>query len=82
MRSALFLFAALSERDIAWLARAGTIRHFAPGETLIRRGDAQDALLVLLDGAVRVETSAGGPIALRRPGECLGEVSLVDTRPA
>ncbi len=82
MRTALFLFAALSEGDITWMAKTGAIQHFAPGDVLIRRGSAQDALLILLDGDVRVETGAGGQLALRRPGECLGEVSLVDTRPA
>jgi CRP-like cAMP-binding protein len=82
VRTSLFLFVALTESDIAWMARAGSIQRFAAGDMLIRRGDALDALLILLDGAVRVDAALGGAIALRRPGECLGEVSLVDTRPA
>jgi CRP-like cAMP-binding protein len=79
MRTTLFLFAALTEGDIAWLAGAGTLRQFAAGEALIRRGESLDALLILLDGEARVETANA---AIRRAGECLGEVSLVDTRPA
>ena len=35
MRSVLFLFAALNDTDIGWMARAGEVRHFAPGDVLI-----------------------------------------------
>ncbi|HUB15116.1 MAG TPA: cyclic nucleotide-binding domain-containing protein [Acetobacteraceae bacterium] len=79
MRTALFLFAALTEADIAWLADMGTVRRFAAGEALIRRGENLDALLILLEGEARVEIAH---TAMRRAGESLGEVSLVDTRPA
>ena len=81
MRGALFLFSALNETDIGWMAHAGSIRRFAAGDALIRAGETIDQLLVLLDGVVRVETAEGRVIALRREGECLGEVSLVDTLP-
>ena len=81
MRGALFLFSALNETDIGWMAHAGSIRRFAAGDALIRTGETIDQLLVLLDGVVRVETAEGRVIALRREGECLGEVSLVDTLP-
>jgi CRP/FNR family cyclic AMP-dependent transcriptional regulator len=82
MRGALFLFSALNETDIGWMARAGAIRRFAAGDPLIRAGETIDQLLVLLDGVVRVETAVGRAVAIRREGECLGEVSLVDTLPA
>ena len=79
MRTALFLFAALTEGDIAWLAGAGTVRQFAAGQALIRHGESLDALMILLEGEAQVATANA---SIRRPGECLGEVSLVDTRPA
>ncbi len=79
MRTSLFLFAALTEGDIAWLSSVGTVRNFAPGEKLIRHGETLDALLILLQGEAQVETANA---SIRRAGECLGEVSLVDTRPA
>jgi CRP/FNR family cyclic AMP-dependent transcriptional regulator len=82
MRTALYLFAALNEGDIGWLARAGAVQRFAPDAALIRRGEVLDALLILLDGSVRVATAGGAPAPVRRAGECLGEVSLIDTRPA
>ena len=82
MRTALFLFAALSDGDVGWLARAGTVLQFAAREPLIRQGESPGGLLIVLSGSVRVETDAGSVIAVRRVGECVGEVSLVDTRPA
>ncbi len=82
MRTALYLFAALSEGDIAWMAGAGAVRRFEAGEMLIRRGETLDVLLILLDGEVQVLTGQSAPAPMRRAGECLGEVSLVDTRPA
>ena len=82
MRTSLFLFAALSDGDIGWMARAGEVRRFAPGEPLISQGEQPSGLLVVLSGAVRVETESGSVVAVRRAGECVGEVSLVDTRPA
>jgi CRP/FNR family transcriptional regulator, cyclic AMP receptor protein len=82
MRTALYLFVAISEGDIAWMAEAGTVRLFTPGATLIRRGESLDALLILLEGEVQVGAGPGMPAPIRRAGECLGEVSLVDTRPA
>jgi CRP-like cAMP-binding protein len=39
-----------------------------------------NGLLIILSGAAAVDV-AGKPVA-RRAGECLGEMSLVDTRPA
>ena len=80
MRSALFLFAALDDADMRWLATHGSRRDFAPGDTLIRRGERLNGLLVILAGAARVDIA--GHTILRRAGECLGEVSLVDSRPA
>jgi CRP/FNR family cyclic AMP-dependent transcriptional regulator len=82
MRTTLYLFAAVTEGDIAWMAEAGAVRLFTPGEVLIRRGETLDALLILLEGDVRVAAGPGMPAPIRRAGECLGEVSLVDTRPA
>lgn len=80
MRSALFLFAALDDADMRWLASHGTRRDFPPGATLIRRGERLNGLLLILAGTARVDIN--GHTILRRAGECLGEVSLVDSRPA
>jgi CRP-like cAMP-binding protein len=80
MPTALFLFVVLLETDLRWMARVGTIRVYAPGDRLISRGEELNGLLIILSGSADVEIV--GHTLTRRPGECLGEVSLVDTRPA
>ena len=62
--------------------------HFAKGVTLLREGDRTrvDFMLLLLDGDVSVETSAGGAsdavsIAVVGPGSVIGEMALLDGAP-
>jgi CRP/FNR family cyclic AMP-dependent transcriptional regulator len=80
MPTALFLFVALNDTDMRWLARVGMVRAYAEGERLICRDEQLNGLLIILSGAADVEII--GRTLTRRAGECLGEVSLVDTRPA
>jgi CRP/FNR family transcriptional regulator, cyclic AMP receptor protein len=80
MPTALFLFVALNDSDMRWLARVGMVRVYAQGEALIHRDERLNGLLIILSGAADVEIV--GRTLTRRAGECLGEVSLVDTRPA
>lgn len=80
MRSALFLFAALNDTDMRWLAANGQMRTYAPGDMLIHRNEQLNGLLIVLTGSAAVEVA--GRTLVRRAGECLGEMSLVDTRPA
>jgi CRP-like cAMP-binding protein len=80
MPTALFLFVVLHETDLRWMARVGTVRTYAPGDRLISRDEELNGLLIILSGSADVEIV--GRTLTRRPGECLGEVSLVDTRPA
>src|SRR4051812_26160923 len=78
--TALYLFTTLTESDVAWMARAGKLLRFESGAPLITAGGGPDRLLVLLNGTVRVSGAGGQAIATRRRGECLGEISLVDSR--
>lgn len=80
MPTVLFLFVALNDTDMRWLASVGMVRAYASGQQLIRRGEHLNGLLILLSGAADVEVV--GRTLTRRAGECLGEVSLVDARPA
>jgi CRP/FNR family cyclic AMP-dependent transcriptional regulator len=80
MPTALFLFVALNDTDMRWLARIGIVRCYAQGERLICRDQQLNGLMIILSGAADVEVI--GRTLRRRAGECLGEVSLVDTRPA
>jgi CRP/FNR family transcriptional regulator, cyclic AMP receptor protein len=80
MPTALFLFVALNDTDMRWLARVGMVHAFTQGERLICRDEQLNGLLIILSGAADVEIL--GRALTRRAGECLGEVSLVDTRAA
>src|SRR6201989_381603 len=80
MPTALFLFVALHDIDMRWMARVGVVRGYDPVERLINRDEQLNGLLIILSGSAAVEIV--GRTLTRRAGECLGEVSLVDTRPA
>ncbi|GGU97600.1 cyclic nucleotide-binding protein [Actinomadura cremea] len=67
----------------AWarLASAGRGRGFRAGDVLLRQGDAATHVLVLVAGRVKVlRTSPDGDVlllAVRGPGEVLGDVSVL-----
>lgn len=83
MRKALYLLGILNDVDIDWLATNGTIQVVKAGNTLIHEKKPIDSLYVLLDGELSVTVSdpAGQQIAVLYPGEIVGEISFVDTRP-
>src|SRR5690349_2655572 len=56
----LFLFEALTEAQLGWLAERGTRRTFAAGATVFHEGDPATELFVLLSGSVRLSRLAGG----------------------
>jgi CRP-like cAMP-binding protein len=75
----------LGPDDVDALFACGNRRRFASGEFLCREGDAGDAIVVVLDGYVKLtKTALSGREAmleLRGPGEVLGEMSVVDGEP-
>jgi CRP-like cAMP-binding protein len=64
--------------DIATLAEPQT---YLAGEQLIRCGDRNCDLFVILDGTVIVMTKSGDELAQIGPGSVLGEIGLVDDQP-
>lgn len=80
---AVFDGIAVSTRD-ALLARAER-RSWAAGTVMFLRGDAEDHLLALTSGRVRLSltTPQGRELVLRiaGPGETLGELALIDGQP-
>lgn len=83
MRKALYLLGILNDVDVDWLASNGTIQTIDAGTTLIHEKKPIDSLYLLLDGELSI--TVGGPsgqqIAVLYPGEIVGEISFVDTRP-
>ncbi|HEY1015156.1 MAG TPA: cyclic nucleotide-binding domain-containing protein [Herpetosiphonaceae bacterium] len=84
MRKVLYILGYLSDDDIEWMLAAGQRRHLPPGATLIREGQASEALYIVLDGAVSIMLAAlgGQAIDTKYSGELLGEMSFIDDRPA
>lgn len=79
------LFGALSEEVLDYLARTLKPSRVAPGEAVFREGDSAREMYVVLDGEVEVLKSSrrGRPtrIAILGPGDCFGEMSLIDVQP-
>jgi len=79
------LFASLSEAQASALALAAEKRRFKRNEIVIEIGQKSESLYIILSGSARVVLSSerGREIVLATlgPGECIGEMSLVDDQP-
>ncbi|MGH3682748.1 MAG: cyclic nucleotide-binding domain-containing protein, partial [Natronosporangium sp.] len=56
----LFLFEALSDEQLAWIAERAEVRAFDAGSVAFREGEPADALWVLLDGGLRLSRRVAG----------------------
>ena len=81
MRKVLFIFSALSDTDVEWLASAGERRVLEPGTTLIPLASRVDHLYFVLEGRLAIRTKKGDTLAQLESGEIIGEMSLVDPAP-
>lgn len=83
MRKVLYILGQLSDEDIEWMLTFGARERVAAGATLIREGQAVDAVYIVLEGALSVSTKAnqGKEVARLGAGEIIGEISFVDSRP-
>jgi CRP-like cAMP-binding protein len=78
------LFSKLTDRQIRKLARLLLARHYAKGRLLIQKGDTGLGMFLVVSGSVEVFDTAGGvrvSLAHLGPGQCVGEMSLIDDRP-
>lgn len=63
----LFLFEALSEDRLQWLADHGEVVRFSAGDTVYREGEPATCFVVLLDGTITMTRSVrGGDIEITR----------------
>ena len=74
------LFAGLNKRQLGRLARLAEELHAAAGVQLTAEGDAGDEFFLVVSGGVKV-TKHGRKVAALGPGECFGEMSLLDDGP-
>jgi len=75
----------LTPADVDALRRRGTFRRFARGQALMHQGQIPDRVVLLQSGRVKVySTTASGKevvLAVRGPGELVGELSALDEEP-
>ena len=79
------LFSMLTESQAASVADSVIKRRFKRGEVIVEQGKKSDALFILLNGRARVITADGRGreviLATLRPGDHIGEMSLIDNEP-
>jgi CRP/FNR family transcriptional regulator/CRP/FNR family cyclic AMP-dependent transcriptional regulator len=83
--AAVPLFSDLDAESLARLAEVARTRSFAAGATIFHRGDPGQVLYVIQRGKVKIcLTSPEGQevaLAVLGPGECFGELALLDGQP-
>ncbi|MBE7380739.1 MAG: cyclic nucleotide-binding domain-containing protein [Leptolyngbya sp. SIO1E4] len=84
MERILFILGILEDEDVDWLVSAGQRRELASNEMLIREGEPNTAIYLILRGrfVVSVTRSRDTEIAHLSSGEVVGEMSFVDHLPA
>lgn len=78
------IFAPLSDEEIAKLAKASVKRIFAPGETIVRKGQEGGSMYILVRGSVKVqlaERSTVRTVGQLGPADFFGEMSLLTGEP-
>lgn len=81
MRKALYILGELDDRDVIFLAGAGTVRRLAAGESLITAGREVRDLYFVTDGELDVIGASGQSLATLGLGDVVGEMSFVEKRP-
>lgn len=79
----LNLFKGLDDAELAVLLAQAELGEFADGEYLVREGEQGQELFVLLSGQVRISKRVGAVQKVLHelgPGECFGEMSLIECR--
>ena len=79
------LFSMLTEAQAISVADAVVKRRFKRAEMIVEQGKKSNALFILLNGRARVMTADGRGreviLATLRPGDHIGEMSLIDNEP-
>ncbi len=78
------LFAELGEPDLKKLCSLVADVHLEAGQELFRQGSAGDLAYVIREGEIEISRYSDGrqiPLAVRRPGEVIGEMALLEEAP-
>jgi CRP-like cAMP-binding protein len=83
--SSIPIFGGLSTQFLDWIIEAGTVGDVAAGVQVIGEGEPAHSVLVLCEGELEIckrgDHGAEVRLAVLRPGDCLGEMSLIDIQP-
>jgi CRP/FNR family transcriptional regulator, cyclic AMP receptor protein len=71
------LFADLSKKELAQLAKVSEDLEVPAGDVLCREGDTGQEFFVIVDGKTAI-TSKGKPVAARGGGDFVGEIALLE----
>lgn len=84
MRKALIILGILDDSDIEWMIENGQTVRLQVDDYLLRQNGHVEAIYFLLEGSLQVclEHPEARDLALLEPGEVVGEISLLDSRPA
>jgi putative ABC transport system ATP-binding protein len=74
------LFKTLTPRQLTDVAEKMSKRHYAAGETIIRKGDPGKEFLLISEGEVEI-IRADREVARLGPGDFFGEVALISGEP-
>ncbi|HWB50498.1 MAG TPA: ATP-binding cassette domain-containing protein [Stellaceae bacterium] len=73
-------FGALDPAELTRIAETATLRHYEPGEVIIREGDVGNQLFLISEGEVEV-VREDHEVARLGPAEFFGEVALLSGQP-
>jgi CRP-like cAMP-binding protein len=71
------LFSGFNEDELHRIAELSRIVEVPEGTVITKIGDAGDAFFIIIDGVAGVRTPVGAGSQLQ-PGDCFGEMSLID----
>ena len=74
------LFGGVPDRHLALVWDHADFRTLAAGETLVREGDAARSMFLVLSGRIAV-IRHGARLGTFGPGDCVGEMALIDIQP-
>jgi len=79
------MYPVLTGAEIERMRRFGTLAHFAPADVIVREGDTEPGIAVILDGAAEVAHQGTGQLTgfvhLHEGGSFMGELSQLSGRP-
>ncbi len=76
------IFGGLPDAQLSTIYHRSERHEFAPEQVLVKEGDLGDAVYVLLKGQVVVRKGARPEIlGTLGPGDCIGEMAIIDIQP-